>query len=109
MTHFTHYDEHTGSREGKHYKATLFNGAHQMIGVNCLEPGQEQPVHDHTHADKVYIVMDGAGWFTVGDEQQEAGPGAVIFAPAGVPHGVENRADARLTLLVSIAPPPPPK
>ncbi len=106
MTNTTHYQEHVGSREGKHYKGTLFQGDHMMVGINCLEPGQTQPVHDHADADKVYIVMEGQGQFTVGGESQEAGSGQVVWAPAGVPHGVENKSDTRLVILVCISPPP---
>lgn len=109
MTTFTHYADHTGARADKHYKATLVQGDHLMVGVNCLEPGQEQPVHAHDDADKVYVVMEGAGLFAVGEVTREVGPGGVVWAPAGVPHGVRNEADERLTLLVGIAPPPPPK
>ena len=109
MSNFTDYRDHIGSREGKHYKATLFQGQQLMVGLNCLEPGQSQPVHDHADADKVYIVMEGNGWFTVGSETRSAGPGEVIFAPKGEPHGVENRASERLVMVVNIAPPPQPK
>jgi quercetin dioxygenase-like cupin family protein len=106
MTSYTHYQEHIGSREGKHYKVTLFQGDYLMVGINCLEPGQAQPVHDHAGADKVYIVMEGQGTFTVGGDRREVGSGEVVWAAAGVPHGVENRSDARLVVLVCIAPPP---
>ncbi|GAB4471670.1 MAG: hypothetical protein Kow00124_08970 [Anaerolineae bacterium] len=106
MPYLTSIREHVGSREDKHYKATLFQGSHLMVGVNCLEPGQVQPVHDHSGADKAYCVIEGIGVFMVGDETFEGHPGDVIWAPAGVPHGVENRGAARLTLLVMIAPPP---
>ena len=106
MTNHTHYQNHTGLRLDKHYKATLFQGEHMMIGVNCLEPGQSQPVHEHGKSDKAYLVMEGRGWFTVGEEAFGAGPGEVVWAAAGVPHGVENKGAERLTLLVSIAPPP---
>lgn len=106
MDTITHYRDHVGSREGKHYKATLFQGAHLMIGLNCLDPGQTQPVHDHAEADKVYVVMEGTGHFILGGETREAGPGEIVWAPAGVPHGVENRGTERLTLLVGIAPAP---
>jgi quercetin dioxygenase-like cupin family protein len=109
MDYFTHYTDHTGTRQDKHYKTTMFQGESLMVGLNCLEPGQVQPVHDHADQDKMYAVMQGRGWFTVGGKAGEAGPGTVIFAPAGVPHGVENRADERLVLLVNIAPPPAPK
>src|SRR5262245_36545716 len=101
-----HFRDHTGSRPDKHYKATLFEGAHLMVGLNCLEPGQVQFVHDHSDADKVYVVMEGTGVFIIGDVRQEAGSGSVIWAAAGVPHGVENHGTERLTLLVGIAPPP---
>ena len=106
MSNFTHYDAHVGSRPDKYYKATLFQGDYAMVGLNCLEPGQVQPVHDHADADKVYVVMEGRGQFTVGDKTREAGEGEVVWAPSGVPHGVENKAEVRLVLLVGIAPPP---
>ncbi|NDJ54140.1 MAG: cupin domain-containing protein [Chloroflexi bacterium] len=106
MSNVKDYRDHVGRREGKHYKADLFRGEQVMIGINCLEPGQTQPVHDHADQDKFYIVMEGRGWFTVGDEQFEAGPGMVVWAAMGVPHGVENRGDRRLTIVMGIAPPP---
>jgi quercetin dioxygenase-like cupin family protein len=106
MTAFTHYKDHVGARADKHFKATLFSGEHLMVGVNCLEPGQSQPVHDHSEADKVYIVMEGRGRFFVGDETREAEPGEVVWAAAGVPHGVENKGSERLVLLVGIGPAP---
>jgi len=106
MSHITHYADHTGARADKHYKATLFQGHMLMVGVNCLEPGQAQPIHDHANADKAYVVMEGEGRFTVGEEVRAASAGDVIFAPAGVAHGVHNDGAVRLTLLVCIAPPP---
>lgn len=106
MTNFAHYRAHVGSRTEKFYKDTLFQGGRLMIGINCLEPGQVQPLHDHAGADKVYVVMEGVGDFTVGDERRQAGQGDVVWAPMGVPHGVENRSDERLVLLVGMAPPP---
>lgn len=106
MSHTKRIGDYTGSRADKYYKDTLFEGDQLMIGINCLEPGQTQTVHDHKHADKAYIVIEGEGTFTVGEEQYTAGPGEVIFAPAGVPHGVENTGAERLVIVVSIAPPP---
>ena len=41
----------------------------------------------------------------VGDDRFEAGPGAVIWAPADVPHGVEAAIE-RTVMLVGITPPP---
>ena len=102
----THYGERVGASPTRFYKTTLFSGDFLMIGLNCLEPGQVQPVHDHADQDKFYAVMEGVGVFTVGDVEQEAGPGAVVWAPAGLPHGVRNDGAERLVLLMGIAPPP---
>ena len=76
------------------------------MGVNCLEPGQTQKVHAHEGADKIYLVLEGSGDFTVGEEQHHAPGGSVIVAPAGTSHGVTNSGADRLSLLVAIAPPP---
>lgn len=100
------YQDYTGSKPEKFFKSTLFQGEYMMLGLNCLEPGQVQPVHDHADQDKFYFVLEGAGLFTIGDEQVEAGPGQAIWAPAGVAHGVKNSGSARLTVLVGIAPGP---
>ncbi len=103
---FKDYRDHVGARADKHFKTTLFQGDYGMVGLNCLEPGQAQEAHLHDAADKFYYVIEGRGAFTIGDEAREAGPGMVVWAPAGVSHGVENRSETRLTLLVGIAPPP---
>ena len=105
MNFFLNWQEHAGSQADKFYKTTLWQGEHAMIGLNCLEPGQTQKVHAHDGADKFYFVLEGVGRFTVGDEQTEAGPGTIVVAPSGIPHGVSNAADERLSLFVTIAPP----
>lgn len=101
-----HYSDHVGVIAEKFYKTTLFQAEKLMIGLNCLEPGQVQPVHDHADQDKFYYVIEGTGHFTVGAEVTEVGPGNVIWAQAGIAHGVENRSDERLTILMGIAPSP---
>ena len=74
--------------------------------MNCLEPGQTQATHTQAGQDKFYFVVEGQGEFVVADATNQAGPGMVIWAPAGVPHGVTNRGDTQLVLLVGIAPAP---
>ncbi len=106
MSAFLNYRDHVGARADKFYKDTLFKGEHLMVGLNCLEPGQIQAVHDHAGADKMYVVLEGSGRFTVGPDSRAARSGDVVWAPAGVPHGVENNGNERLVLLVGIGPPP---
>ena len=106
MEYVTRLSDHVGARPDKFYKATLFRGDALLLGVNCLEPGPPQPAHDHAGQDKFYYVVEGSGRFQVGDAWASAGPGEVVWAPAGVVHGVSNEGDGRLTLLVGIAPAP---
>lgn len=101
---FVAYTERVGSLPDKQFKATLFQSARLMLGLNCLEPGQAQRAHVHADQDKFYFVVEGTGEFEVGDESRAAGEGMVVWAPAGVSHGVVNRGEKRLVLLVGIAP-----
>ena len=103
---FMKWREFEGANPEKFYKTTLWQGEHVMAGLNCLEPGQVQPVHAHAGADKFYFVLAGRGDFVVGDEQQTAETGTLVVAPAGVSHGVTNTGTDRLSLLIAIAPPP---
>ena len=99
-------EDFVGSREEKFYKTTLFRSDTLMLGLNCLESGQVQQPHTHDDQDKFYFVVQGNGRFWIGDERIEAGAGEVVWAPAGVLHGVENVANGRLTLFMGISPAP---
>lgn len=106
MSSFLDWRKHAGASLEKFFKATLWSGDHMMVGLNCLEPGQTQNIHAHEGAEKFYFVLEGSGRFTVGDEDNEAGIGSLVVAPAGIPHGVTNNGSTRLSLLVVISPPP---
>jgi mannose-6-phosphate isomerase-like protein (cupin superfamily) len=95
---------HAQARSDKAFKHTFFQSERLLTGLNCLTSGQSQPLHDHPDQDKFYFVLEGQGHFTVGDETCECGPGMLVLAPAGVPHGVDNRAPELLTFLTVIAP-----
>jgi len=105
MNYFLNWREREGSKADKFYKTTLWQGELLMVGLNCLEPGQTQKTHAHDGADKFYFVLSGSGRFIVGTEEREAETGALVIAPAGIPHGVTNNSSGRLSLLVAIAPP----
>jgi quercetin dioxygenase-like cupin family protein len=106
MSFFRDYRDHVGAHPTKFFKSTLFQSEQLLLGLNCLEPGQEQHVHTHAGQDKFYFVVEGSGTFTVGAEVRDAGAGTTIWAPADVPHGVMNTGDVRLVVLVGIAPAP---
>ena len=86
-------------------KADLFRGGQLFVGLNCFEPGQAQPAHTHAGADKFYLVVSGKARMTVGAETRVAEAGTVVWAPADIPHGVDEALE-RTVMLVAIAPPP---
>jgi mannose-6-phosphate isomerase-like protein (cupin superfamily) len=104
MSNFLNWRDFEGSNPEKFFKATLWQGEHVMVGLNCLEPNQKQSTHAHDDADKFYFVIAGQGSFTVGEEERDVDAGTVVIAPAGVPHGVVNNGSERLSILVAIAP-----
>jgi quercetin dioxygenase-like cupin family protein len=87
-------------------KNNLFQTPRFFCDVYCFEPGQEQKGHVHGEQDKVYLVLEGQGTFSVGPDRRVLGPGEGTMAPAGEPHGVLNHTNGRLKVLVFVAPNP---
>ncbi len=106
MNEIVHFHNHVGTNPEKFYKATLFESPRLLLGLNCLEPGQSQRMHDHPEQDKFYLVLEGEGTVLLGEDAHAVTPGQIIWAAAGRPHGVKNTGNSRLTLLVGIAPAP---
>jgi quercetin dioxygenase-like cupin family protein len=100
------YHDFVGTNPEKMFKSTLVQGDHLMLGLNCLETGQEHPLHTHPEQDKFYFVLDGKGEFTVGSQVFSAEKETLIWAAAGIPHGVRNMGESRLVLLMGMAPGP---
>ena len=92
--------------EEKMKKNALFESPRLFYDLYCLMPGQQQKVHAHEDSDKVYYVLEGAGRFTVGDEERDLPQGHAVIAPASEPHGVRNETQENLVLLVTMAPRP---
>jgi mannose-6-phosphate isomerase-like protein (cupin superfamily) len=92
--------------EEKMKKNALFESPRLFYDLYCLLPDQQQKVHAHEDSDKVYYVLEGAGRFTVGDEERDLPQGHAVIAPAGKPHGVRNETRENLVILVTMAPRP---
>jgi len=90
----------------KMQKVNLFETERMFADIYCLEPGQEQKRHAHRGADKIYFVIEGTGRFYIGDDRRDLGPNQIVLAPADVEHGVRNESQARLVVLVFMAPNP---
>lgn len=87
-------------------KVSLGGGDHLYTGLNCFEAGQEHKAHVHGDQDKMYVVLEGRGEATVGEEAAEVTTGDVLLAKAGVVHSLRNPGPERLVVLVIFGPPP---
>jgi quercetin dioxygenase-like cupin family protein len=59
----------------------------EEIGVGDCIPLHIHPIHE------VIVFDDGAARVTLGGETRDVGAGAVVFIPAGTPHGTRNAGD----------------
>ena len=103
--YFSHLPALARFDPGTMAKVDIARGDALFAGLNCLEPGQAQRVHTHAGADKFYLVLSGKARMRVADEVQEAAAGTLVWAPAGVPHGIDEALE-RTVILVALAPPP---
>jgi quercetin dioxygenase-like cupin family protein len=99
-------EAHAAFNAEKMGKSTIFQSERMMVGLNAFEPGQEHRLHSHENLDKVYHVLEGRGLFLLEDREIEMQAGLMLVAPEGVPHGIRNNSDGRLTVLVVMAPAP---
>jgi quercetin dioxygenase-like cupin family protein len=63
-----------------------------------VDPGKCIPPHTHT-SDEVFVVMQGSGIVTAGDQEWEASQGAIVVAPAFARHGWTNTGSETLKLV----------
>ncbi len=61
-------------------------------------PGLATPLHLHQREDETWWVVEGRVRYRCGDDAFEAGPGACLYLPLGIPHGfkVIGSEDARM-------------
>jgi quercetin dioxygenase-like cupin family protein len=105
MTYFSSPVAAAAFRHDRFAKTDLFRGKQLFLGLNSFEAGQHQTAHAHAGADKFYLVLSGKARMTVGTESALVEAGSLIWAPAEVPHGVDEAIE-RTVLLVGMAPPP---
>ncbi len=99
-------EEHAVYDSRKMGKATLFQSDRVLVGLNAFEPGQEHALHAHPGTDKVYHVLSGEGLFLLEGSQLPMRAGALLVAPADVPHGIRNTGAGRLLVLAILSPSP---
>ena len=62
------------------------------------------PVHTHRNEDEYSVVLEGVVGAQIAEQVIEAGPGAVLVKPRGVPHAFWNPSDQPARLLKIISP-----
>jgi len=83
--------------------AWLFQGEQQAdhsIFVTRTPPGREVGLHVHPYTE-TFLLLEGGGRWTVGDETVELRAEQIVVVPPETPHGFVNTGDAPL-LVVSV-------
>jgi mannose-6-phosphate isomerase-like protein (cupin superfamily) len=72
---------------------------HGGVGISILfvdaPPGRGPGMHRHAY-EEIFIVQEGRGTFTAGDEEREVGAGEVVVVPRDTPHRFVNSGDGPL-------------
>jgi mannose-6-phosphate isomerase-like protein (cupin superfamily) len=86
--------------DGKTYKlgritltfktATDDNGGAYTLCEAIEPPGSGAGLHRHSSYDETHIICEGHYEFQLGDKMLKLGPGDMVFAPKGTPHGIKN-------------------
>ncbi|MCU1668261.1 MAG: Cupin 2 [Blastococcus sp.] len=66
--------------------------------------GYAPPRHVHRDQDEVFFVLEGTFAVRCGEQEWQAGPGAVVFLPRQVPHGFTVSQDGPARTLLINAP-----
>jgi mannose-6-phosphate isomerase-like protein (cupin superfamily) len=69
------------------------------------QAGSEQAVHAHPANEQVFVIVRGCGIMTVGDEEEEVGPGTMVFVPPSTGHAIRNTGREPLVYVSATAPP----
>jgi mannose-6-phosphate isomerase-like protein (cupin superfamily) len=84
--------------------AALFEGRDHGAGVSVFvtrtPPGRHVPLHVHPYPE-TFLLLEGRGRWTAGDEVAELGPEDMLVVPPQTPHGFRNTGDVPL-LVVSV-------
>ncbi|WP_303722544.1 cupin domain-containing protein [Malonomonas rubra] len=101
-TEIWNYQDKIEFSKEKANKVQLGETANSRSTLWCLLPGQH--IHPHVHAgDHIWVVLEGEGEFLQeGLEPTSISAGAVLLAPAGDSHGVNNSGSQGL-VFVSIS------
>lgn len=66
-----------------------------QLCLHCgvMGPGEYFNVHVHPESEEAFIVIEGHGQLYLDDRWHDAGPGDVLYAAPGVPHGTRHNGE----------------
>ncbi|MGI9539863.1 MAG: cupin domain-containing protein [Miltoncostaeaceae bacterium] len=82
----------TGEQTDGEYAALLYR----------VKPGDEPPLHTHSHEDEMVHVIDGEVTAIVGEAEIPVGPGAYAALPRGIPHTIRVTSEEAVLLITAV-------
>ena len=83
----------------------LSQGVRMSMITEDLPPDSQIRVHLHQREDEIIFIRGGIGIATLGDREFPVGPGATIYVPQGVWHGLRNSGPDTLGMSAIYSPP----
>ena len=81
----------------------------RFVDLVILYPGATIGLHTHDDDEEIYVVIEGDGVMQVDDLRLPVGPGDVILNRPHGTHGMQNRGEGRIKLVViDVGSPPAP-
>jgi mannose-6-phosphate isomerase-like protein (cupin superfamily) len=97
------------ARENTAFRREVATGDHQQIVVMTIPIEGEIGEEVHPDTDQLLIVLDGRAEARIDGDSSIAGPGEMVFVPAGTRHNLVNRGDGPLRLVSVYGPPEHPR
>ena len=77
----------------------------QSLAEAIVKQGQQTHLHQHHNSEELYLITNGKGYMTLGEEQFDVIVGDTICIPPGTPHCIKNIGTEALHILCMCSPP----
>jgi mannose-6-phosphate isomerase-like protein (cupin superfamily) len=92
------------ARRNDYFRQTIVTGEHAQVVVMTIQPGED--IGEETHeGDQILFFVEGECEAVLDDRSSPAGPGDMVFVPAGTLHNFINTGSEPLRLVTTYAPP----
>ena len=85
--HVTTYKSALAALASDERYAEVMRTGRLSAGLYAPHETDDQGVHEE---DEFYVVLNGSGFFVVGEDREPFGPGDLLFVEAGTPHHFED-------------------